>query len=593
MIDIDKILFGFTAHDKPFVYGLYADWDEFCQNTIEPIIDEVLSEFDDDDVKRCVERLELNIGSIREESFFEDFPVRFKEEFIRVAKAVFENRAQKQGQLSFNGSRSMQIEDRLSNAVHYLTCGTWPEQCNGNDIRLKTELEDLLECNEESIVRLIQESLNKRVLLERIILHLDNKTLGRLLIAWLDSTELRQDEKQKAISLLGEEYPYLLLLLLKKVHQGGLELSGLIKLVKWEDLDYSLIPLSSSQIEVLQDIMVLLPEAINTRWKAGIEYFGDNDNKQRGVKGALKFESGVYLWMADENIDVAEKRRRIMELTHGEPSGLIKFVNAIEQLQQAKLFVEIMNEDSILEMVDFFCEHKETMRTTKCWMYICDWFLTNMEASVNEKELNIMPLVMDEAAQAGQDEFGREPKRVLLMQNMLMSDYISINNAGLVLLTPWFPRLFAMLGLLNDEGKDFRDTDSRRRAVFIIQRMVTFEEQDYMMPDLIFNRILVGLPLNEALPSRVQLTDEEIGAVDSMLEGVKGNWSQMANTSVKGFQHSFVERKGMLEMQEERILLTVEPRSYDLLLDSLPWGYKLVRFPWLEKRVQVSWRDKE
>lgn len=198
---------------------------------------------------------------------------------------------------------------------------------------------------------------------------------------------------------------------------------------------------------------------------------------------------------------------------------------------------------------------------------------------------------MEEATQPGRDEFGREPKKELSIKNMLMSDYISINNAGLVLLTPWFPRLFAMLGLLNEEGKDFKDTDARKRTVFIIQRMVTFEEQDYTMADLIFNRILVNLPLRESLPSRMQLTDDEIEAVDSMLEGVKGNWTQMTNTSVKGFQHSFVERKGVLEMQEERMQLTVEPRSYDLLLDSLPWGYKLVRFPWLEKRIYVSWRD--
>lgn len=574
MTSIDKISFGFTAHDKPFVYKLYADWDEFCQHVIEPIIDEVLSEFDEETVSLSVERLDLNIGSVREDSFFQDFPVRFKEELMRAARIAFENRAQKQKQMSFNGSGVMQIEDRLSNVVHYLTCGTESEQYD-----------------EEGIVRLIQESFDKWVLLGRMILHLDNTTLGRVLITWMENTELRQDEKQKAISLFGEKYPYLLLLLLKKVHQGGSRLSGLIKLVKWEDLAYSLIPLSSHHVEVLKDIMVLLPEAIRSRWKVGIEHLRDNDKKQGDVSEALDLKNSAYQWMLDDNIDAAEKRRRIMELVHGEPSGLIKFINTLEESQQVGLFVEIMNADSIQEMTNYLCEHQEAARTTKCWMYICDWFLANMETSADEKGLNITPLIMEEATQSGRDEFGREPKKELSIKNMLMSDYISINNAGLVLLTPWFPRLFAMLGLLNEEGKDFRDTDSRRRAVFIIQRMVTFEEQDYTMLDLIFNRILVNLPLHESLPSRIQLTDEEIDSVDSMLEGIKGNWAQMANTSVKGFQHSFVERKGVLEIQEERMLLTVEPRTYDLLLDSLPWGYKLVRFPWLEKRISVKWRN--
>lgn len=172
-------------------------------------------------------------------------------------------------------------------------------------------------------------------------------------------------------------------------------------------------------------------------------------------------------------------------------------------------------------------------------------------------------------------------------------DYIPVGNAGVVLLTPWFPRLFGMLGLLNEKQKDFKDMASRVRAIFIIQRLVTFEEKEYKEKELAFNRILVNCPFSEPLPVNMDLTEEELQAVESMLNGVKGNWTKVRNISIKGFQYNFIERSGQLEQKEEKWVLSVDPRSYDMLLDSVPWSYTKVRFPWLKKQIHVSWRTKE
>lgn len=182
-----------------------------------------------------------------------------------------------------------------------------------------------------------------------------------------------------------------------------------------------------------------------------------------------------------------------------------------------------------------------------------------------------------------------------LVEELSMSapDYIPVGNAGIVLLTPWFPRLFGMLGLLNEKQKDFKDMASRVRAIFIIQRLVTFEEKEYKEKQLAFNRILVNCPFSEPLPVNMDLTEEELQAVESMLNGVKGNWTKVQNISIKGFQYNFIERSGQLEQKEEKWVLSVDPRSYDMLLDSVPWSYTKVRFPWLKKQIHVSWRTKE
>lgn len=182
------------------------------------------------------------------------------------------------------------------------------------------------------------------------------------------------------------------------------------------------------------------------------------------------------------------------------------------------------------------------------------------------------------------------------LEEAVQPEYIEVPNAGLCLLAIWFARLFGMLGLLKekeDGKKDLRDMEARIRAIFILQRIVTDEPREYKEQELAFNRILTGCPFYVPLPKRLPLTSQEIQTVESMLSGVKSNWDKPKNTSVKGFQHSFIERPGKLEQREDKWVLYVENRSYDLLLDSLPWSYRQIRLPWLKKNIHVVWRDKE
>ena len=179
------------------------------------------------------------------------------------------------------------------------------------------------------------------------------------------------------------------------------------------------------------------------------------------------------------------------------------------------------------------------------------------------------------------------------LEETVQPEYIPVTNAGLCLFAPWLLRLFGMLDLLAEDRKDLKDMDTRIRAIFILQRLVTAEEREYKESDLAFNRLLVACPFNVPLPKSLELTDKEIETVESMLAGVKANWSKMANTSIGGFQRSFIEREGHLEQQESKWVLTVENKAYDILLDSLPWSYKMIRLPWLKKPISVSWRDKE
>lgn len=176
--------------------------------------------------------------------------------------------------------------------------------------------------------------------------------------------------------------------------------------------------------------------------------------------------------------------------------------------------------------------------------------------------------------------------------NMIEQDVYSVQNAGLCLLTPWLPRLFSMLDYLNENRRDFKDDESRIRAIFLLQYLTCLEEKEYEKTDLMFNRVLVSLPIQIPLPKSLALSDEEKQYCESLLNAVKANWSKMNGTSMKGFQQSFIFRTGHLDQQEERWLLTVDNRGYDILLDSVPWSFKQIHFPWLKKYVQVIWHEK-
>lgn len=168
-----------------------------------------------------------------------------------------------------------------------------------------------------------------------------------------------------------------------------------------------------------------------------------------------------------------------------------------------------------------------------------------------------------------------------------------ITNAGLCLFNPWFPRLFVMLDYLDKDKKAFKDTASQIRAVFLLQYLTCLEEKTYQEMELVFNRLLVNLPMHIPLPKQLELTQEEKDTAESLIKAVKANWRKMDGTSMRGFQETFIHRNGRLEQQKEKWLLTIEERGYDILLESVPWSFKQIRYPWLENYIQIIWHDKQ
>ncbi|MEM8998650.1 MAG: contractile injection system tape measure protein [Bacteroidota bacterium] len=164
---------------------------------------------------------------------------------------------------------------------------------------------------------------------------------------------------------------------------------------------------------------------------------------------------------------------------------------------------------------------------------------------------------------------------------------IYINNAGLVILSPYLGMLFERCMLM--EKGIFKDEACQYRAVqlleFAVNGKMGTEEHE-----LALNKVLCGLPVVSPIPLHQTIADSDKEVVNGMLKAVTQQWKALSNTSIEGFQSAFLRRKAKLGHGEEQFYLSVEQQSYDMLLDQIPWSIGKIKLSWMEKLLEVAWR---
>lgn len=160
---------------------------------------------------------------------------------------------------------------------------------------------------------------------------------------------------------------------------------------------------------------------------------------------------------------------------------------------------------------------------------------------------------------------------------------IFIENAGAVILAPFLPMLFntikwAKNGLLLKPHK----------AACLIQYIVTgntaMGEAELVLP-----KILSGLAPDELVNTDQKITAQQKKEVQELLVSVVAHWSILKNTSTEGLQQSFLQRQGKLVLTNNQWLLQVEQKSFDMLLQQLPWNINWLKLPWMKNVVITEW----
>lgn len=165
------------------------------------------------------------------------------------------------------------------------------------------------------------------------------------------------------------------------------------------------------------------------------------------------------------------------------------------------------------------------------------------------------------------------------------STYIA--NAGLVLLWPFFTTLFDRVGYLHD--KAFTSPEAAARAVHLLQFLVTGDE-DFPEHLLVLNKLLCGIERPQTLARIGPLTADEKATSEGMLGAALGQWEALKSTSIAGLRETFLQRPGKLVWSPDKVTLTVETKTVDILLDQCPWSLALIKLPWMALPLYVTWR---
>ncbi len=168
-------------------------------------------------------------------------------------------------------------------------------------------------------------------------------------------------------------------------------------------------------------------------------------------------------------------------------------------------------------------------------------------------------------------------------EDTVASDGLHVENAGVVLLHSFLPQFFGGLGIARDDA-----LVHPARAALLLHHLatgaLTAEEHE-----LVLAKVLCGLPIESPVPREAPVTVEEQAEATALLDSVVRHWDVLRHTTADGLRGNFLARRGRIELREGDWVLRVETRSYDMLLDSLPWGVAHVKLPWMPRLMHVEW----
>jgi len=164
---------------------------------------------------------------------------------------------------------------------------------------------------------------------------------------------------------------------------------------------------------------------------------------------------------------------------------------------------------------------------------------------------------------------------------------VHLYNAGLIILHPYLPAFFTKTGLL-DQEKQWVNTVAHQRAVLLTQYLVTGEEKipEFYLP---LNKLLCGYPMAATLDDQLELTAQEQQEATVLLSSVIENWGALKNTGIEALRISFLQRAGKLTHTEKGWQLIAEQKSFDILMQSLPWAISRIKTPWMEEWLLTDW----
>lgn len=179
-----------------------------------------------------------------------------------------------------------------------------------------------------------------------------------------------------------------------------------------------------------------------------------------------------------------------------------------------------------------------------------------------------------------------EVAKVIRNHNTAIKEGIAVKNAGIVLLSDFIFILFERLNLV--QKNQFINKESQTNAVQYLQYTITGQTatEEMYLP---LTKILCGLSLTDPVPAAIEISETSKNLIDGLIIMAISHWNSIESSSVEGFRDNWLIREGVLLELEDKWELTVDKRSYDLLIQRYPFSFSVIRYPWMKKPLHVNW----
>ncbi len=617
---IKKQIMDITLNSQVGSFGLQGQISSICHDIIAPIVDRYLSSAGDPDHIHRIEKLEIDLGEIRKEYLEKDFSRKMEELFPRVLFKKINNLREytydefndhgKDGRLT-SLHRESSVDHKCNGyelLEFFIAKGRLPWWGKKGSIsNMSGLLKFQIKQNPKAVKRLFSESLKDEVKIKRIVYQFDDSDLNEIV-------KLVQAH-HKSISVIHNDILECLTdyHLLRGVSPGKirteiwlilLQMSGgsdnhftqkvvigvAFNLAKKLNLDQekiatSLIKRLKKRGYVLLDVTkihkksnILSETGVKTQREEKRKLLSEvknNSEKSELIEVSLRKLSielsAVYrlqyiISQQDVIKRISSSHKLLKELLKkGTVSSRLNIVSAVEIIEKI-----IDNLEQVLRDLEKTSDREFIFRAIRSVDNVRDLII---ETSLNKS-----------------NHYKEKLQKTSYVNPFSDSDEVFVNNSGIVLFWPYLTKLFQSTGVMKKSG--FLDDEKRMRALFMLQYLANGSENSPEY-DLVLNKIICGMEADEPVDSFITLSEKEKGECDDLLKAVISNWisgTSLKEFSQQGFRSMFLIRDGLIHVRDATLVLKVEEKAHDILLDKLPWSVSTIKLPWMESPLFTEWR---
>ena len=175
MITIGTLKLDLVADREPFVHDLYGRWDTFNRTSLEGIVDEILSRYDTEDELIRIESLDLDLGELEEDEFYEQFPRRLAERLDETFASYLRSKEEHPDRIAVVPIRQSWLEV----FTYYMSYGYWP-WLEEERLTLPELLDKLVRISPIELSHFLREKGKALTIRKRLVFQLDDIYQERL-----------------------------------------------------------------------------------------------------------------------------------------------------------------------------------------------------------------------------------------------------------------------------------------------------------------------------------------------------------------------------------------------------------------------------